>query len=262
MTLPATLPHVLDRTLVIEAEPDTVFRFFTDSTRWAAWWGAGSTIDARPGGRFLIRNPGGVEVAGDVLEVDPPRRLVLTYGFVSGTPIPVGASRITIRLVPEGDATRLHLLHEFADEAVRNEHVQGWRYQLSLFSNVVANEVYAEAAASVDAWFDVWSEPNAESRAHTLATLVSPRIAFRDRFSAIDGTEDVEAHLTAVHRFMPGTRLTRVSEVRHCQAMVLADWVARGPDGAERGRGTNVFVFANRRIESVTGFWNVSQPRA
>jgi uncharacterized protein YndB with AHSA1/START domain len=127
MTLPATLPHVLDRTLVIEAEPDTVFRFFTDSTRWAAWWGAGSTIDARPGGRFLIRNPGGVEVAGDVLEVDPPRRLVLTYGFVSGTPIPVGASRITIRLVPEGDATRLHLLHEFADEAVRNEHVQGWR---------------------------------------------------------------------------------------------------------------------------------------
>jgi len=261
MTLPATLPHVLDRTIVIAAEPDTVFLFFTDSARWASWWGAGSTIDARRGGRFLIRYPGGVEAAGDVLEIDAPRRLVLTYGYVSGAPIPVGASRVTIRLVPEGDGTRLHLSHEFADEAVRNEHVQGWRYQLSLFSNLVTNEVYAEAAARVDAWFDVWSEPDAGSRTRTLAALVSPRVSFRDRFSAIEGTEDLEAHLAAAQRFMPGMRMTRDSEIRHCQGMVLADWIARGADGAERGRGTNVFVFANRRIESVTGFWSASQPR-
>ena len=25
-------------------------RYFTDNTRWAAWWGPGSTIDPRPGG--------------------------------------------------------------------------------------------------------------------------------------------------------------------------------------------------------------------
>jgi len=245
------LAHQLDRTLTIAAPPDAVFRYFTDTDRWAAWWGAGSTIDARRGGRFLIRYPGGVEAAGDVLEIDAPRRLVLTYGYVSGAPIPVGASRVTIRLVPEGDGTRLHLSHEFADEAVRNEHVQGWRYQLSLFSNLVTNEVYAEAAARVDAWFDVWSEPDAGSRTRTLAA----------RFSAIEGTEDLEAHLAAAQRFMPGMRMTRDSEIRHCQGMVLADWIARGADGAERGRGTNVFVFANRRIESVTGFWSASQPR-
>jgi uncharacterized protein YndB with AHSA1/START domain len=37
------LPHSLTRTVVIRATPATVFRFFTDSSRWAQWWGAGST---------------------------------------------------------------------------------------------------------------------------------------------------------------------------------------------------------------------------
>src|SRR5262247_863554 len=32
------LPHVLDRSIVIHARPTTVFRYFTDTPRWAAWW--------------------------------------------------------------------------------------------------------------------------------------------------------------------------------------------------------------------------------
>lgn len=261
MTLPAALPHRLDRTLVIAAEPETVFRFFTDSSRWAAWWGAGSTIDARPGGRFLIRYSNGVEALGEVLEVDVPRRLVLTYGYATGTPIPPASSRVTIRLVAEGESTRVHLAHEFAEATVRDEHVQGWRYQLSLFGNVVADEVHAQSAGAVDAWFDAWSDPDADRRASTLARVAAPQLRFRDRFSAVEGIDDVLSHLEAAQRFMPGLRMTRDGEMRHCQGVVLADWVARGSDGAERARGTNVFIFANRRIESVTGFWSAAASR-
>ena len=82
------LAHRLDRTLVIQARRETVFQFFTDTPQWAAWWGAGSTIDPRPGGRMLIRHANGVEVSGQVLEVQPPERLVFTYGYAGGTPIP------------------------------------------------------------------------------------------------------------------------------------------------------------------------------
>ena len=92
------LPHRLDRTVVIHASPETVFRFFTDSARWATWWGAGSTIDPRPGGKVYIRHPGAVEVLGEVLEIRPPERIAFTYGFASGKPMPPGASRVTIRL--------------------------------------------------------------------------------------------------------------------------------------------------------------------
>jgi hypothetical protein len=55
---------------------------------------------------------------------------------------------------------------------------------------------------------------------------------------------------------MPGFRLRRAGDVRHCQGTLLADWVAVAPDGQERARGTNVFALdADGRIESVTGFW-------
>jgi uncharacterized protein YndB with AHSA1/START domain len=257
MTGTAALPHELKRVLVIQASRETVFRFFTDEARWAAWWGAGSTIDARPGGRVVIRYPNAVEAWGEVIDVTPPERITFTYGYASGTPIPVGGSRVTIRLDAEGTRTRLHLTHQFADAAVRDEHIQGWRYQLSLFANAVANEVYAQADRQVDAWFEAWSEPDSATREGTLARIASRDVGFRDRFSAIEGLDDLSVHLAAAHRFMPGIRLRRAGDVRQCQGLVLADWVAHASDGQERSRGTNVFVFSSTGlIESVTGFWS------
>src|SRR5205807_1823930 len=79
--------HRLDRSELIGATPDTVFRFLTDKPRWAAWWGPGSTIDARPGGAVLMRYPGGTETSGAVVEVKPPDRIVQTYEYASGTPL-------------------------------------------------------------------------------------------------------------------------------------------------------------------------------
>src|SRR2546428_4127742 len=153
----SSLPYRLDRTVVIHATREIVFGFLTDTPRWARWWGTGSTIDARPGGQMRIRYPDGTEATGDVVEVHPPERIVFTYGYASGKPIPPGSSRVTIRLEDGRAGTRLHLTHEFADASVRDAHVQGWRYQLSLFGNVVADEVNAGAADVVDAWFDAWA---------------------------------------------------------------------------------------------------------
>lgn len=255
MTKP--LPYSLDRTVVIHATPETVFRFFTDSARWAAWWGAGSTIDAQPGGKVYVRHPGAVEALGEVLEVSPPERIVFTYGYAAGKPMAPGASRVTIRLEPDPRGTRLHLQHEFAEAAPRDEHIQGWRFQLSVFSNVVANEVYAGASGVVDRWFAAWQVPDDKAREVMFAKLVIPAIRFRDRFSLLDGIADLTAHTGAAQRFMPGMHLERRGDVRHCQGTVLADWVARSADGQVKMSGTSVFVFApDVRIESVTSLAN------
>jgi uncharacterized protein YndB with AHSA1/START domain len=250
------LPHELERTITIDAPPEAVFGFFTDNARWASWWGAGSTIEARPGGRVYIRHPGNVEVSGEVLEITPSTRVVFSYGYASGSPFPAGASQVTIVLEPDGAGTRLHLTHAFPDAASRDEHVQGWRYQLSLFSNAVLNIVHAGAADTVDAWFRLWAEKNPATRATAIGALAVPAVVFRDRYSLTQGADDLSAHIGATQQFMPGLSLERRGPVRHCQGTVLADWAAVGPDGSERGSGSNVFVMAaDGRVAAVTGFW-------
>jgi uncharacterized protein YndB with AHSA1/START domain len=251
-----THAHRLDRTVVIHARPSTVFEFFTNSQDWAAWWGTGSIIDPRPGGQVLIRHPNGVEVSGEVIEVDVPERIVFTYGYASGTPIQSGGSRVTIRLAGHPAGTLLQLTHEFGDAEARDQHVQGWRFQLSLFANAIANKVNANVAETVDRWFAAWSDPQMPTRDLVLNAIATADIRFHDRFSCIAGDADLKAHLAAVHRFMPGMHLERRGEVRHCQWHILADWVALAGDGEERGRGTNLFVLdADGRIATVTGFW-------
>jgi uncharacterized protein YndB with AHSA1/START domain len=251
------LPHRLERTLIICAARETAFRYFTDDARWARWWGAGSTIDPTPGGRVRIRYPDGTEAAGEVIEVSAPERIVFTFGYLTGKVIPPGGSRVTIHLQANEEGTRLHLLHEFADAAARDHHVQGWRYQLSLFGNVVSDEVNAGAAGRVDEWFAAWTVTDDSERAALLARSVSSDVRFRDRFSAVDGLSELAPHISAARHFMPGIRLERRGNVRHCQGTVLADWVAVGNDGQQRMSGTNVFALRlDGRIGSVVGFWN------
>ena len=255
------LPFKLDRAVVIAATPQIVFRFFTDSARWASWWGPGSTVDAKVGGKVFMRHRDGTESGGEVVEVTSAKRFVFTYGFNSGKPFPVGGSRVTISLETDKAGTRLTVHHELPNEATRNEHVQGWRFQLSLFANVVSDEVNTGVDATADAWFDAWADPDAAHREATLRRIASDTMRFQDRYSNLDGLADILPHIAAAQMFMPGIRLHRAGMTRHCQGMALCDWVMTGADGKEHGRGTNSFVFGpTGKIEWVTGFWTPTAP--
>jgi len=251
------LAHSLERTVFIRATRDTVFRFFTESARWASWWGDGSTIDPRPGGAVLIRLPGGASVTGEVLELNPPERIVFTYGFASGAPIPPGGSRVTIRLEPQDDGTRLTLTHEFAEAGLRDDFQQGWRYQLSLFSNLVSREVTAGIAGAIDGWFAMWSITDPAGRESALRDIAAAGVLYRDRFSAVEGAADLVPHVAAFQQHMPGLRFERSGAVRECQGYALADWKALSADGQQRAAGTSAFAIASDgRIAAVVGFWN------
>jgi hypothetical protein len=192
-----------------------------------------------------------------VLEIAEPDRIVFTLGYASGAPMPPGSSRVTICLEPGPRATRVCLHHEFADAVARDHHVQGWRFQLSLFANVVANERHADAGRLARDWFATWNETDAGARRLALARIASDGIRLHDKFSCIEGLDDLSAHIAGAQRFMPGVVMTATGDVRHCQGTALVDWTAAGPKGEPLGKGTHVFVLAaDGRIESVTGFWS------
>jgi hypothetical protein len=200
-----------------------------------------------------IRHPNGIEASGEMLVVEPPQRIVFTYGYATNPALPPGSSRVTITLDPSAAGTTLRLTHELADAAARDEHVQGWRFQLSRFANAVSDEVNVNAAAVADAWFHAWQEADAAARERTLLRIASPEITVSDRYSCLRSVPDLLAHIAASQRFMPGVRLQRSGELRHCQGVALADFVAVLNDN-EVMRGTNVFVFGpTGLLESVVG---------
>jgi uncharacterized protein YndB with AHSA1/START domain len=253
----SALEHVLERTVLIRATRETVFRYFTDRDRFAAWWGEGSTIDARPGGVLRIRYPNGVLASGEVVEVVPPSRVVFTYGYEDpAKPVRPGGSRVVVTLDERKDGTLLRLRHELPDAAARDQHVQGWRYQLAVFANVVAREASAGLPSAVDAFFAAWSEKDDGRRRSVLAAIATDDVTFADAFSCTEGIDDLVAHLSAAQFHMPGIVLSRTGDVRVCQGTAVADWTAQGADGAARGKGTNVFDLApDGRIARVVGFW-------
>lgn len=244
-----TLDHSIERTILIRAPKETVFRYFTDSKRFASWWGGGSQIDPRPGGAVRIVYPGGVVALGEVLELSVPNRIVFTYGYEDpGKPIRPGGSRVSIDLADHAGGTTVRLVHEVSDAATRDLHVPGWRFQLALFANIVANEAHARLADRVDAWFAAW---NGEGMLD-----VTDDIAFRDAYACVTGREELVSHIEAARVHLPMS-LARSSEPRHCQGTAICDWSATGPDGTVKARGVSVFEFAaDGRIRAVTGFWS------
>ncbi len=118
----------------VDAPPETVFTFLVDPELYVRWQGTEAELDARPGGRFRIVVEGNV-VAGEYIEVSPPHRVVVTWGFEGNPDLPPGSSTVEFTLEPDGDGTVVRVRHvSLPDEAV-DQHRQGWvRYLAQLTS--------------------------------------------------------------------------------------------------------------------------------
>lgn len=249
------LPFSLDRDVLICARRATVFRFFTDSERWARWWGAGSRVDARPGGEALIVYPGGTTARGVVEVVEPVERFVFTFGYdKAGAPIPPGGSRVIITLTEESGGTRVTLRHEVPSAELREQHVAGWRYQMSVFADVVTRELADGLTASIDRYLAIWSERDAAARRRELAALCADDVVYRDKFGNATGRDDLDGHIAAAQLHLPA-QLARDGDVRATLGVALVDWIATA-NGTTAAKGTTlVELDPDGKIARLTGFW-------
>ena len=129
---------------------------------------------------------------------------MFTFSLQSERPVPAEDSRVTIRLEQQAAGTLVRVKHEVADEVVAEPVGAGWRFHFSLFANAVANYVNAGAPDVVDAWFALWTEPDAAARESALRRIAAPKVKFRDRYSRLEGIDEIVAHIGASQRFMPG----------------------------------------------------------
>jgi uncharacterized protein YndB with AHSA1/START domain len=118
---------VVEVSVHVEAQPETVFPYFTDPERYVQWMGARATLEPVPGGSYCVRMKDGVEVCGEFVEIDPPRRLVFTWGWLGDPAVAPGSTRVVVTLEPEGGGTRVILRHHgLPDGDTRAHHRAGW----------------------------------------------------------------------------------------------------------------------------------------
>ena len=131
MTSPMPSNELVQREITIDAPPSAVFEFLTNPAKMVLWMGTEALLEPWPGGRYRVNVSGHERVRGKVLEIIPDRRLVFTWGWEEGSlPLAPGQSTVEISLEPDGDRTRLRLIHRDLPPVLHAFHRRGWDYAL------------------------------------------------------------------------------------------------------------------------------------
>ncbi len=113
--------------IYIKATPDAVWAALTrPEFTGKFWWGRRCESDWRQGSSLTLRAPDGEpDFTGEVLESDPPRRLVYTFDVRK---IDEPPSRVTYEIEAVGDSVCLTVTHDRfpADSMVRAGIAKGW----------------------------------------------------------------------------------------------------------------------------------------
>jgi uncharacterized protein YndB with AHSA1/START domain len=114
----------------VRAEPERVFAYFSEPEAIVRWMGDYALLDPTPGGEFAV-DINGVPVRGRYVEVDPPRRLLISWGHAGSERLPPGASTVEVLLTPVAAGTDVEIVHRGLPEPDAEGHARGWRHFLS-----------------------------------------------------------------------------------------------------------------------------------
>jgi len=137
----------------IEAPPEIVFAHLTTAEGMVAWMGQYADLNPTPGGAFTV-DINGVPVRGEYVEVEAPRRVVVSWGMAGSADLPPGASRVEFTLTATATGTRLDLVHSGLPGILADRHATGWAHFLARL---------AVAATGADPTPDPWALPAPET---------------------------------------------------------------------------------------------------
>lgn len=124
---PHTTGDVVTLERRIRAPRDTVFAYFTDAERYTRWMGHDADLDARPSGIYRVHVVEGSVARGEFVEVEPPERVVFTWGWEGNPMVPPGSSRVEVTFRADGDGTLVRLVHSgLPGAAAMGLHREGW----------------------------------------------------------------------------------------------------------------------------------------
>jgi uncharacterized protein YndB with AHSA1/START domain len=131
---------LVEREVVINAPPATVYRYLTTVDGLLSWMAVEAVSETVPGGAIRWTYENGAVMLGRYLELIPPRRIVFSYGWQEGGRMGVfpETTQVEIDLLDEGGKTRLRLLHRDLPDDHADAHEAGWTYFLGRLAALFA----------------------------------------------------------------------------------------------------------------------------
>lgn len=252
----------------IAARPATVWRCLIEADLLSRWLQATATLEPQVGGAVRFDFPGlageHYVIEGVVAELRPNEVLAFTWGVSVGPQhdsIPVGSTRVHIRLAETPSGTRVTLHHEgLPDEKERQAHTTGWTGLLGGLSGLApAVATHGGLETMWDAWFAAWGETDAAKRDALLNRCFAEDGMFRDIHTDGRGRAWLSGWIEYCQRTYPVARLVRDGAVLHCRSSVLVRWRAESADGRVTARGINYGrLTPDGTLAAVEGFWEAA----
>jgi uncharacterized protein (TIGR03086 family) len=118
-----------DKSVVVPLDPDATFALITEPERLRRWMAVAARVELRPGGDYRWTVTPGHTAAGTVVDVEPGKRVVFSWGWEDGDPAP-GGSTVTVTLTPVDAGTEVRLVHDGLNDEQAAHHAVGWKHFL------------------------------------------------------------------------------------------------------------------------------------
>ncbi|MBG6059002.1 uncharacterized protein (TIGR03086 family) [Cryobacterium sp. MP_M5] len=192
-----------DMTVFLPLDPDAAFRLITEPERLRRWKTVAARVDLRVGGEYRWTIVPGHSAAGTFTEIEPGKRVVLTWGWEGSPDLPPGASTVSITLDAVDGGTTVRLVHDGLTAEQAESHAQGWQHFLGRLVTLGA-----EGDVGPDEW----------------AAVPDP----------IDPLASAEAALAIVQRMLRGVTAANADALTPCEDFTVAELVAHLEDSIVR----------------------------
>jgi uncharacterized protein YndB with AHSA1/START domain len=131
--------RLAEHRVVLDAPASEVYRHLTTTEGLIRWMAVDAIAEPVPGGRLQWTHENGATMIGRFLEVEPPHRLVIAYGWQGDLMgVPPESTRVEIDLDENEGKTTLTLVHYAIPPEALDDHQRGWIFFMDRLRGILA----------------------------------------------------------------------------------------------------------------------------
>jgi uncharacterized protein YndB with AHSA1/START domain len=131
--------RLAEHRIELDASAAEVYRHLSTVEGLLRWMAVDAIAEPVPGGRLQWTHEDGSTMVGRFIELDPPRRLVIAYGWKDNLMgVPPESTTVEIDLEEHNGRTTLILVHRGIPAEVVDEHQRGWEFFMARLDGAVA----------------------------------------------------------------------------------------------------------------------------